>query len=103
MEKSKQGMGLMRMKSGMDKEVNNYKQSVPRGLVMGIFKLALPFVVDPYDMKHWIANDSECQLLHVDMAMAMLDLERNNIEGFERVLGGDTHEPKKNRTCKSLD
>ena len=102
-KKSEQGMGSMRMKSGMDKEVNDYKQSVPRGLVMGIFKLALPFVVDPYYTKHWIVNDSKCQLLHVDMAMATLDLERNNIEGFERVSGRDMHEPKKYRACKSLD
>ena len=37
----------MWLKSGMDKEVKDYKQSVPCGVVMGILKLALPFVVDP--------------------------------------------------------
>ena len=41
MERAKQGMGFMQMKSGMDKEVNDYKQSVPCSVVMGIFKLAL--------------------------------------------------------------
>ena len=59
-KRSKQG--FMRMvKSGMDKEVNDYKQSVLSDVVMGIFNLALvPLDVDPYYMKHWIANNSKC-------------------------------------------
>ena len=79
------GVSMLRMMFGLDQAIMGIRQQMGSREIAGIFMLDLPFAAERGFKKTWICNQTECCLLHIDLAMATIDDDLNPVEQFQQV------------------
>ena len=78
---------FMQMIAVMDSTVLVIKEQQEHSVIIGVFKLELPFVVFLDYHKSWIGNLVLYRMLHVDLTIATLVVEEEeDMEGFKHQI-----------------
>lgn len=95
------GTSFHRMMTALDTATVALKQKHKNGEIAGIFELPLPFPASKDITTTWIKNvGDECRLIHIDLAIATLEVDNGKVVTFEQV--GDEPDNRKRAAKKSI-